>query len=76
MIFIPRRHDVIANIAGRPAVNREIERASKHRPQLRRRWGGRLFAIGGFLCCRRPFVGRVGKLFPAATGHGDCQAGA
>ena len=32
-----------------PAVDREIKRPAKHRPQVRRRWGGRLFALGGFL---------------------------
>jgi RND family efflux transporter MFP subunit len=32
-----------------PAVDREIESPAKHRPRLRRRWGGRLFALGGFL---------------------------
>jgi RND family efflux transporter MFP subunit len=31
------------------AVDHEIESSAKHRPQVRRRWGGRLFALGGFL---------------------------
>ena len=32
-----------------PAVDREIKSPAKHHPQGRRRWGGRLFALGGFL---------------------------
>jgi RND family efflux transporter MFP subunit len=32
-----------------PAVDREIKSPAKHHPQVRRRWGGRLFALGGFL---------------------------
>jgi RND family efflux transporter MFP subunit len=32
-----------------PAVDREIKSPAKHDPQVRRRWGGRLFAVGGFL---------------------------
>ena len=32
-----------------PAADLEIERPAKHRPPVRRRWGGRLFALGGFL---------------------------
>ena len=32
-----------------PAVDREIKSPAKHRPPVRRRWGGRLFALGGFL---------------------------
>ena len=32
-----------------PAVDREIKSPTKHRPPVRRRWGGRLFALGGFL---------------------------
>jgi RND family efflux transporter MFP subunit len=31
------------------ALDREIESTAKHHPQARRRWGGRLFALGGFL---------------------------
>jgi RND family efflux transporter MFP subunit len=30
-------------------VDREIESPAKHHPRVRRRWGGRLFALGGFL---------------------------
>jgi RND family efflux transporter MFP subunit len=30
-------------------IDRDIAPASKHRRQVRRRWGGRLFALGGFL---------------------------
>jgi RND family efflux transporter MFP subunit len=44
------RHDVIANNGeDRPAVNREVERASTHRPYVRHRWGGRVFAVCGFV---------------------------
>ena len=32
-----------------PAVDREIKSPTKHRPPVRRQWGGRLFALGGFL---------------------------
>jgi len=32
-----------------PMVDREIENPAKHRLQMRRRLGGRLFALGGFL---------------------------
>ena len=32
-----------------PAVDREIKSPAKHRPPVRCRWGGRLFALGGFL---------------------------
>ena len=34
---------------GNPAVDREIKIPAKHRPPVRRRWGGRVFALGGFL---------------------------
>jgi RND family efflux transporter MFP subunit len=34
---------------GRPAVKREVENQPKNRPPARRRWGGRSFALGGFL---------------------------
>jgi hypothetical protein len=43
-------HDVIANNGeDRPTVNREVERASTHRPHVRPRWGGRVFAVCGFV---------------------------
>jgi hypothetical protein len=32
-----------------PAAEREAEYAQKHHPSGRRRWGGRLFALGGVL---------------------------
>jgi hypothetical protein len=32
-----------------PAVDREIESPAKHHPRVRRRWGGRLFALGAIL---------------------------
>jgi multidrug efflux pump subunit AcrA (membrane-fusion protein) len=47
---IPDRNDAISR--GRqdnPAVDREIKSPAKHHPQARHRWGGRLFALGGFL---------------------------
>jgi len=31
-----------------PAVDREIKSPAKHRPPVRRRWGGRLFALSAF----------------------------
>jgi len=44
------RDDVIdRDRQGNPAVDREIKSPAKHRPPVRRRWGGRLFALGGFL---------------------------
>jgi RND family efflux transporter MFP subunit len=44
------RHDVIdRDRQDNPAVDREIESPAKHHPQVRRRWGGRLFALGAFL---------------------------
>jgi RND family efflux transporter MFP subunit len=33
----------------RRAVTGKIEQPPRHRPKIRRRWGGRLFALGGFL---------------------------
>jgi RND family efflux transporter MFP subunit len=48
--FARNRHDAIVRDRGDgPAVQREIENAPKQRPQVRRRLGGRLFALGGFL---------------------------
>jgi RND family efflux transporter MFP subunit len=32
-----------------PAVDHEIKSPAKHRPRVRRRWGGRLVALSGFL---------------------------
>ena len=44
------RDDAIArDRQDNPAVEREIESPAKHHPRVRRRWGGRLFALGGFL---------------------------
>jgi RND family efflux transporter MFP subunit len=34
---------------GNRAVERHVESLSMHRPRVRRRWGGRLFAFGGFV---------------------------
>ncbi len=48
--FARNRDDaIVQDRRDRPAVEREIENAPKQRLQLRRRWGGRLFAVGGFL---------------------------
>jgi RND family efflux transporter MFP subunit len=44
------REDVIdRDRRDHPAVDREIKSPAKHRPPARRWWGGRLFALGGFL---------------------------
>ena len=44
------RNDAIAkDRLDKPAFGRDIEKAPKHRREARRRWGGRLFALGGFL---------------------------
>jgi RND family efflux transporter MFP subunit len=49
-LHVRGRHDTIdRDREDSPAVEREIENPSKDRPRLRRRWGGRLFALGGFL---------------------------
>jgi RND family efflux transporter MFP subunit len=46
----PNRNDAIAdNPNPSPAVVRAGEYSSKRRPRVRHRWGGRLFALGGFL---------------------------
>src|SRR5256886_17236329 len=44
------RNDAIAkDWQDQPAFGRGIEKAPKHRREARRRWGGRAFALGGFL---------------------------
>jgi hypothetical protein len=44
------RNDAIAkDRLDQPAFGRDTETAPKHRREARRRWGGRLFALGGFL---------------------------
>jgi RND family efflux transporter MFP subunit len=50
-LYIRDRNDAISRgrQADNPAVDREIGRPLKHRSRLRRRWGGRLFALGVFL---------------------------
>jgi RND family efflux transporter MFP subunit len=46
----PNRNSVIdLNRQDRPAVEREIQNPSKHRRRARRRWGRRLFSLGGLL---------------------------
>ena len=44
-----RDHVIDRDRQDNPAVDREIKSPAKHRPPVRRRWGGRLFALGGFL---------------------------
>jgi RND family efflux transporter MFP subunit len=49
-LHVRDRHDaIIRDREDSPAVDREIESPAKHHPRVRRRWGGRLFALGGFL---------------------------
>src|SRR5260370_35730467 len=44
------RNDAIArDRQDQPAFRRGVEKAPKHRREARRRWGGRAFALGGFL---------------------------
>jgi RND family efflux transporter MFP subunit len=43
------RDDVIDRDRQDNPVDREIKSPAKHHPQVRRRWGGRLFALVGFL---------------------------
>src|SRR5215470_14602537 len=44
------RNDAIArDRLDKPAFGRDTEKAPKHRREARRRWGGRVFALGGFL---------------------------
>jgi RND family efflux transporter MFP subunit len=47
---IRERNDVIdRDRQDNPAVDHEIKSPAKHRPRVRRRWGGRLVALSGFL---------------------------
>jgi RND family efflux transporter MFP subunit len=57
------RDDVIArDRLNSPAVDREIKSPATHHPQVRRRWGGLLFALGGFLLLAGGLsVGVLGK---------------
>jgi multidrug efflux pump subunit AcrA (membrane-fusion protein) len=49
-LFCPNRNDAIdRNRLDGPTFHREIEKPAKHRQPMRRRRGGRLFALGGFL---------------------------
>jgi hypothetical protein len=49
-LFRPNRNDAIdRNRLDGPTFHREIEKPAKHRRPMRRRWGGRLFALGGFV---------------------------
>jgi len=49
-VDIRDRNDALdPNRQDSPAVHRDIEKPSRHRTPVRRRWGGRLFAFGGFL---------------------------
>jgi len=48
-LFRPSRNDAIGqNRLDSPTLHREIEKQPGHRAHLRRRLGGRLFALGGF----------------------------
>jgi RND family efflux transporter MFP subunit len=48
--FTPNLNDAIeVDRQDIPAVEREIKKAPMHRRQARRRWGGRLFALGAFV---------------------------
>jgi RND family efflux transporter MFP subunit len=49
-LFRPNRNDAIdLNRLDGPTFYREIEKPAQHRQPMRRRWGGRLFALGGFV---------------------------
>src|SRR5215831_20076823 len=49
-LWIFDRNDAIAkDRQDQPGFGRRIEKAPKDRREARRRWGGRLFALGGFL---------------------------
>jgi multidrug efflux pump subunit AcrA (membrane-fusion protein) len=49
-LFHLNRNDTIdRNRGDSPPLPREIEKQPGHRRHVRRRWGGRLFALGGFL---------------------------
>jgi RND family efflux transporter MFP subunit len=49
-LFCPKRNGAIdRNRQDSPTFPREIEKQPKHRTHVRRRWGGRLFALGGFV---------------------------
>ena len=72
---LPNRNDVID--LDRQDARRSNARQNSPRQRRRRRWGGRLFALGGFLLLAGGLVARrVGTLFAAARGHGDRRAGA
>ena len=49
-LFRLNRNDTIdRNRQDSPPFHREIEKQPRHRTQVRRRRGGRLFALGGFV---------------------------
>jgi RND family efflux transporter MFP subunit len=49
-LFRPNRNDAIdRNRLDGPTFHREIEKPAEHRQPMRRRRGGRLFALGGFV---------------------------
>jgi len=49
-VSVSHRNDAITrNLRGDGPVDRTTESPPKPRPAVRRRWGGRLFALGGFL---------------------------
>jgi RND family efflux transporter MFP subunit len=44
-----RNHAITRNRLDNPSVDPDTENPPKHRPHVRRRWGGRLFALAGSL---------------------------
>src|SRR5258708_25603324 len=49
-LFRPNRNDAIdPNRLDGPPSHREIDKQPRRRTHVRRRWGGRLFALGGFV---------------------------
>src|SRR5580692_3144105 len=49
-LFRLSRNDAIdRNRLDSPTVHREIEKQPRRRTPVRRRWGGRLFSLGGFV---------------------------
>jgi multidrug efflux pump subunit AcrB len=74
-IAIHNRNDAMNDHQNDRPGGRNMENQQNNRP--RRRWGGRLFALGGFtLLAGGLSLGGVRAIFAAATGHGDGAAGA
>jgi RND family efflux transporter MFP subunit len=49
LVVRDRDHVIDRDRPNIPAIDREIGSPPKHHPRVRRRWGGRLFALGAFL---------------------------